>query len=275
VSQRPDDSTAGGRDGAADAEDLLALLAPMEVAPSVPDTSIRPVEPSHLDRPAWERRTDEARVVHPALPGSAGPTPVERPGVEREDQPTVAVAVPRRRVVDPGAGPAGGERVPAGGAGPAIGIGQRFQPVAAAALVRPPAGAGRREARMTAAPGSPVHAVTAGVITAVSTAVAGTGESGVLVRGADRRSYAYQGLADPVRAVEGATVAAGEIIGTVGRGAVLTVGIAAPGGALLDAVDELVGLPDPNELGYAAVGAGMGVDPDELDRELAAAQGAG
>jgi hypothetical protein len=30
----------------------------------------------------------------------------------------------------------------------------------------------------------------------------------------------------------------------------------------------LVGLPDPNELGHAAVGAGVDVDPDAVDREI-------
>jgi hypothetical protein len=40
------------------------------------------------------------------------------------------------------------------------------------------------------------------------------------------------------------------------------------GGPPVDAVEALIGLPDPNELGFEAVGEGLGVDPDALDREL-------
>jgi hypothetical protein len=36
----------------------------------------------------------------------------------------------------------------------------------------------------------------------------------------------------------------------------------------VDAVEVLIGLPDPEELGVVAVGEGIGVDPDDLDREL-------
>ena len=38
----------------------------------------------------------------------------------------------------------------------------------------------------------------------------------------------------------------------------------------MDAVGVLLGLADPNELGFVADGPGIGVDPDPMDREITA-----
>jgi len=156
------------------------------------------------------------------------------------------------------------------GAVPPIGIGQRFQPVPGAQLVRVEGGDG--VARIPAAPGTPVHAVAAGMVLDVNASVAA---GDVALRGQDGQGYDYAGL-DPesVTVAPGAAVRAGDILGAVGPGGV-QLRLTALDGTPADAVEALLGLPDSNELGYAASGSGLGIDPDELDREIVANGGSG
>lgn len=150
-----------------------------------------------------------------------------------------------------------------GGAGPRVGLGVGFQPVPGAQIVRPAAGDG--VARIPARPGAPVHAVAAGIVLDVD------GLGGVVLRGGDGSGYRYAGL-DPgsLGVGPGATVAAGDILGAVGADG-LQLRMTDPDDYPLDAVDALLGLADPNELGYAPVGSGEGIDPDPMDREIVAA----
>jgi hypothetical protein len=142
-------------------------------------------------------------------------------------------------------------------------VGVRFQPLPDCRLVT---GTGRGgAAHITTTPGTPVHAVAAGLILE---AVADR----VVVRGVDGCRYRYTGLRSAAFPVPpGSSVRAGDILGCVaaseGGVAVLEVAVTDESGAELDAVELLLGLPDPNDLGYAA--AGIGVDPDAIDRELA------
>lgn len=140
----------------------------------------------------------------------------------------------------------------------AIGVGVRFQPLPDCRLVTGTGSGGA--ARITTAPGTPVHAIAAGLVRAAEA-------DHVVVRGADGRHYRYAGLrSDAFGVPVGADVRAGDILGCV-AGAVLDVAVTDEDGAVLDTVELLLGLPDPNDLGYAA--AGIGVDPDALDRALA------
>jgi hypothetical protein len=140
-----------------------------------------------------------------------------------------------------------------------VGIGRRFQPLPEAQLVRTADASG--VARMPAAPGTPVHSVAAATILTVD------GIGGLVAQGRDGRQYQYHGLAPASITVSvGSQVRAGDILGAV-AGDALTVALTDSSGQPMDAVDALVGLPDPNELGYAAVGVGLGIDPDILDRQ--------
>jgi murein DD-endopeptidase MepM/ murein hydrolase activator NlpD len=150
-----------------------------------------------------------------------------------------------------GLGPDGGAR---------IGLGGGFQPVPGAQIVRPAHGDG--VARVPAHPGTPVHAVVAGIV------LDADGRGGVALRGADGASFRYSGLdAGSLTVGPGATVDAGDILGSVGSQG-LELRLVDAEGDPLDAVEALLGRPDPNELGYAPVGSGLGVDPDPMDREI-------
>jgi murein DD-endopeptidase MepM/ murein hydrolase activator NlpD len=143
-----------------------------------------------------------------------------------------------------------------------VGVGRRFQPVPRAQLVR---GSGDGlAALLPAAPGTPVHAVEAGTVADLD------GEGGIALLGDDGWRQHYAGLdPDGITVPVGAAVRAGAILGSVsGRGRV-EVRISDDSGRPVDAVEVLIGLPDPGELGVVAVGEGLGVDPDDLDRELA------
>ncbi|OLT21069.1 hypothetical protein BJF78_34725 [Pseudonocardia sp. CNS-139] len=118
-------------------------------------------------------------------------------------------------------------------------------------------------ARVPAGPGTPVHAVMSGT-------VIGTSAAGIAIRAADGSRTDYAGVRPGVR--EGAAVAAGDIVGA-GVGEPVEIGVRAASDARLDAVDVLLGLPDPNDLGYAA--PGVGVDPYAIDRDLVPDDGAG
>lgn len=111
-----------------------------------------------------------------------------------------------------------------------------------------------------------MHAVTAGV-------VLGTDSRGALaMRGSDGRQFAYSGLDPASFTVEsGTVVGAGDILGALG-GPVLELRLADSDKQPLDAAEALLGLADPNELGYVPVGQGMGVDPDAMDREIVQTQ---
>jgi murein DD-endopeptidase MepM/ murein hydrolase activator NlpD len=155
-----------------------------------------------------------------------------------------------------------------------VGLGDRFQPIPGAQIVRPSAagdgsvgdcGAGDGIARIPARRGTPVHAVVTAIVLDVD------GRGSVSLRGPDGTGYHYAGL-DPASMTVGAgtAVAAGDILGLVGA-AVLEMRFTDEDGDPLDAGAALVGLADPNELGYVPTGAGHGVDPDDMDREVIAA----
>ena len=143
-----------------------------------------------------------------------------------------------------------------------IGVGGAFQPIPGAQAVSVPDGDG--VARIPARPATPVHAVVAGMVVDVD------GRGGLTLRGPDGGGFRYAGL-DPtsVTVGYGGTVAAGDILGTLAVD-VLEVRADDPGGDPVDAVAALLGLADPNELGYVALGAGSGLDPDPMDREIIA-----
>ncbi|HEU4423170.1 MAG TPA: M23 family metallopeptidase, partial [Pilimelia sp.] len=160
-------------------------------------------------------------------------------------------------------------------------IGSRFQPLPGTLPTTAgpvaPAGAGLV---LVAAAGTPVHAVEAGTVTLG----AQPGEP-LRLAGDGGRTFYYGGLAPgSVTVADGAHVAAGTILGTVaaprlsrtpptphGSQPHLVLRIVDEAGADVDVAGFLVGLPDPNELGQAAVGAGVDVDPDAVDQEIAGA----
>lgn len=141
-----------------------------------------------------------------------------------------------------------------------VSLGEEFQPIAGGQIVRPAESDG--VARVPGYPGSPVYAVVAGT-------VEDAGLSGVLeLRGADGRRFGYTGLVPgSVTVGVGAAVAAGDILGVL-DGRLLELRITDSVGEQLRADDAMLGLTDPNELGYAPIGMGLGVDPDPIDREI-------
>jgi murein DD-endopeptidase MepM/ murein hydrolase activator NlpD len=142
-----------------------------------------------------------------------------------------------------------------------VGVGRRFLPVPRAQLVR---GAGDgRAALIPAAPGTPVHAVAAGTVVDVD------GQGGVAVIGEDGWRQHYAGL-DPERITVpvDAPARAGAILGRISAAGRLEVRLSDDTGRPVDAVEALIGLPDPAELGIVEEDEGPGVDPDEIDREL-------
>jgi murein DD-endopeptidase MepM/ murein hydrolase activator NlpD len=142
-----------------------------------------------------------------------------------------------------------------------VGVGRRFLPLPRAQLLRGPGNG--LVALLPSDPGTPVHAVASGAVLDVD------GLGGIAISEDDGLGQHYAGL-DPagVTVTAGIRVRAGAILGAVGAAGRLEVRLS-EGGAPVDAVETLIGLPDPNELGFEAVGEGLGVDPDDLDRELA------
>ena len=141
-----------------------------------------------------------------------------------------------------------------------VGVGRRFLPLPGAQLLR---GTGDgMVAVLPAAPGTPVHAIAAGSVVDVDS------RGGVAISDDDDLGQHFAGL-DPARVTvtEGAQVRAGAILGAVGDAGRIEVRLSEQGRPV-DAVETLIGLPDPNELGFEAVGEGLGIDPDALDREL-------
>jgi hypothetical protein len=125
---------------------------------------------------------------------------------------------------------------------------------------------------IVAAAGTPVHAIAAGVVR-----LPAGGDGTLRLRTDDGLDIGYAGLGPRSRTVDdGHHVPAGAVLAVVGAvadptvPAYLQVDVRDRAGAQLDAAELLLGLPDPNELGYPAAGAALGVDPDGLDRMLAA-----
>jgi murein DD-endopeptidase MepM/ murein hydrolase activator NlpD len=150
----------------------------------------------------------------------------------------------------------------------AVGVGRWFQPLPG---TPPLAGDGTEGpgARIVAAGGTPVHAVTA------ATVLAGGSAGAMRLRTGTGVEIGYAGMAtESLTVTTGEQVVAGAILGTVagaagpGSRGQLVLTAHDPAGTALDTVRLLLGLPDPNELGFAAVGGGLGADPDELDRML-------
>lgn len=138
-------------------------------------------------------------------------------------------------------------------------IGTRFQPLPGCLLVRREGPDGT--ARIPVATGTPVHAITGGAVLAAAS-------GRVVIRGVDGVAVAYGGVGAGVR--PGVKVRAGDIIGAA-AGGVLEVVVTDAANAPVDAFDLLLGLPDPNELGFTP--AGIGIDPYAIDRELAPGPG--
>jgi murein DD-endopeptidase MepM/ murein hydrolase activator NlpD len=119
---------------------------------------------------------------------------------------------------------------------------------------------------MPARRGTPVHAVVAAIVLDADA----DGGGGLTLRGADGTGYRYSGLdASSITVGPGAGVGPGDILGSLGTD-VLELRLTDNEGDPVDAVEALLGLADPNELGYVPVGSGLGVDPDPMDREIVA-----
>jgi murein DD-endopeptidase MepM/ murein hydrolase activator NlpD len=260
IADNPDSTT----EDTVSAEDLMDLLAPGAPA-AAPGTR------STLPPPATN-----PRAVDPHR------TAVSRTGTE-------PMAVPEGDLVAPhspasplatSAGPAlRGATVPGSGSVVPLRVGSRFQPMPGPLSIATGDRVPGSGLMVVVPAGTPVHAIEAGTVTLP----AHTGEP--LRLAADSGlTFCYGGLAPGSLAVsDGTRVAAGMILGAVAATKLSTTAPPAPSHLVLRIVDAagadvdvpgfLVGLPDPNELGHAAVGTGMDVDPDVLDLEIARASG--
>jgi len=174
------------------------------------------------------------------------------------------------------------------GAGWPPGPATRFQPLPGAQLVDAWRARGRgaldpgEGIEVVAPEGTPVHAVAGGdVVEVVAEGAEGPGGR-VAIRGEDGCRYDYRRLASgSVTVAPGQRVAAGSILGAVGPAGGhglaghhgpthLLLAVTGPGGEPLDPYQLLLGLPDPNELGYGPSGLGRDIDPDETDRQTLA-----
>jgi len=157
-------------------------------------------------------------------------------------------------------------------------VGSRFQPMPGPLPIATGARVPASGLVLVAPAGTPVHAIEAGTVTLPAHA----GEPLRLVAESGL-TFCYGGLGPGSVAVShGTRVAAGAILGAVAATKLSTTPPAPPhlmlrimeaSGADIDVPGFLVGLPDPNELGHAAVGTGVDVDPDALDLEIARASG--
>jgi murein DD-endopeptidase MepM/ murein hydrolase activator NlpD len=142
---------------------------------------------------------------------------------------------------------------------------ERFLPVPGAQLIddRELRREQEREGiRIVAPEGTPVHAVSGGTVSS-----SGPPGTTVEVRDDLGRRYAYAGLRDGSVTVQpGQRVEAGQVLGVVGAAGLpaLHLAIEDPDGRQAEPYDELVGLPDPNELGYRP---GHDNDPDAMDEQ--------
>lgn len=258
-------------------DDLSDLLAPADVQfrpappPARPRRAPLPVPvpapaPSPDDRADLTLATDD---VEPAV-AATEPLVVEAPRVEspRVDHGPTDPSTPAAVLADTvPSRPAHSGPAPAPPAGHVVTFGRWFQPVAGGVLPRPDA-AQPVVAVVRAAPGSAVHAVTAGHVRRAPVALA----AGAVELAADDGSIlVLTGPPDTVWLRDDEDVAAGEVLGALptgdgGTDAELRVLVIGPDGVPRDAVDVLVGLPDPGELD---LGPGGGTDPFALDLEIA------
>jgi hypothetical protein len=230
-------------DGGPDSAEVFDLL-----APGTPGSTVPPARsgPARKPPPATTPEADRAPTTGPEAAraqGSAGSAPA---------------VVPPSRVPSPTGRPqASGPR----------GVGLLFYPLAGVPMVRP-AAAYPLIAEFWVPADSEVHAIAAGRLH--------MSEPGVVAIGTELGlTLTYTGLrvgAEP--ATVSGQVHAGVVIGHVegepGSVSLLKVAATAPDGSPVNAVELVVGLPDPAELGYADTATGELVDPDGLDQELIA-----
>ena len=92
----------------------------------------------------------------------------------------------------------------------------------------------------------------------------------VRLHGDAQRRYVYDLLRQgSVTVAVGQKIEAEQILGAVGAASPLPhlrLEVSDPGGSPLNPYELLLGVPDPNELGYGAVGLGVDIDPDPTDR---------
>jgi murein DD-endopeptidase MepM/ murein hydrolase activator NlpD len=247
-------------DDAGSAEELMDLLAPgtPTAAPArrsalPPATSIPAIHP------------------HPAADSAAGAEPLAAFEDSLIAAPVSALATSARPAL-------GGRTVPGSGAGMPLRVGSRFRPMPGPLPIAagdPVPGSGLV---LVAPAGTPVHAIEAGTVT-----LPADPDEPLRIVADGGLTFCYGGLGPGSIAVShGTPVAAGMILGTVAAAKLSTTPPAPPrlllriidaAGADIDVSGFLVGLPDPNELGHAAVGTGVDVDPDALDLEIARAAG--
>ena len=268
------------RTPAEQADALAALLAP-EVAGMTPSKAPAPPEPAPEEPVAQEPAAEDPALQEPAPQEPVAEELVaEEPLVEQPlaeqplaeeplaQEPVAQEPVPAESRPVPAARP----RVAGGRPPPPRGEGELFQPVPEANLVdrwRPgPDGAPRNASGIdiVAPEGTPVHAVAGGTVAAVEDA-----GRAVRVQGEDGRRYAYRLLEQgSVTVAPGQRIEAGRILGAVGPGPPLPhlhLEVGDADGTPLNPYELLLGVPDPNELGYGAVGLGVDIDPDLTDRE--------
>ncbi|WP_456787283.1 hypothetical protein [Cellulomonas sp. P5_C5] len=152
-------------------------------------------------------------------------------------------------------------------------VGRRFQPVPGGALPRPHP-SDPLMAALLATPAAPVFAVTAGT---VRRAPAQVSAGAVELRAPDGSALVLLGGSTVAWVVDDEEpVVAGAVLGIVAGspgdppGDPLLVLAIDPSGTQVDAVELLIGLPDPGELDLLGSDPGAGVDPYHLDLELAA-----
>jgi hypothetical protein len=227
-----------------DQADALAALVAPQVSRTVPEEM-----PAALGAPTGEAAAERAAPKEPA-PAAVTATSAK------------ADALSTTHSLTPTGGRSPGPR----------GHGEYFQPVPGANLIDGwrvrPEGVQGDGIDVVAPEGTPVHVVAGGLVDSADP----LGES-VRVQGDDGRSYSYSLLRNgSVTVAPGHRVEAGRILGAVGGTTELPhlrLEISDPDGAPLNPYELLLGLPDPNELGYGAVGLGIDIDPEPTDREAA------
>lgn len=239
-------------------DDLSDLLAPADVQfrPAPPAVRPRrrpapvPAEPVDAVETAWSASPDLTRPHEPSPPpGVPSPTAAPTSAVPPASVPSAPPPpVPRRDDV--------------------VTFGRWFQPVAGGVLPRPDPDE-PVVAVVRAAPGSTVHAITAGHVRRAPVTLAA---GGLELAGDDGTTLVLTAPPDTAWVRDDEDVAAGEVVGVLPTGdgtggdVELRVLVIGQDGVPRDAVDALVGLPDPGELD---LGPGLGTDPFTLDLEIA------
>ncbi|GIG41160.1 hypothetical protein [Cellulomonas phragmiteti] len=259
--------------------DLSDLLAPADVQfrpPPAPARARRapvpvpvpPVTTALADPPDLTRSAPVPAPLAPLTPPPprpsaplAAPPPAAAPAPAPAPAPAARVATAAPSLPAPPAAPL--ER-----SEDVVTFGRWFQPVAGGVLPRPDA-AEPLVAVIRVAPGSTVHAVTAGRVRRAPVTLAA---GGLELAGDDGTTVVLTGPARTAWVRDDEDVVAGEVVGVLPAGddgaddAELRVLVIGPDGTPRDAVDTLVGLPDPGELD---LGPGLGTDPFALDLEIA------